>query len=707
MRKLTLISCCALLFSQSAFSFDDYSLEVEEELSTVFTPSRLEQHRKNVPAGVTVITSKKLKTLGISTFPEAMRLVPGMRINQASGWDYRINFHGTNALIPRRMLVLIDGMSVYRYGFAQVDWNRLAIDIEDIERIEVTRSPSAASYGSNAFQVVVNVITKHPQDVESVSLLAEAGSQNTQRAYARARGTIGNTAVMASISKHSDEGFDGVRFDNFKDPVPGAVDDQDVERFLIRTETNFSKQDKLELRFGGVRADIEEEEVDSAQIAPPEKSQEDWHAHATYSHVFNEKHFAKVQAYLRKSDYDESWRACRPAVLYLGALRELSQENTNLAFALVNGQTPEPTTPREAELVQATLVRLGELGGSAFEDLCGLGNQDHNEESFVVEIEDTYQPFDNTRINTGLGYKDNMAYSETYTGEEIGSEHWYLFSNAEIFITDSLVANAGFIYEDVSNVDDPVFNPRLGLNYHYLPQHTVRAVYSTASRLPNILETNRNWNYFVREWDREFDGRTEGYFFLTTNAPENLEPETIKSFEIGMFGSDNKYTYDVRVYREWLRDLISEKGTFFDFHLLTNNSEVTLDGFEAEVTYRVMPSLELSAGYSYIDTEYTNFFEQSAHSDHAGFANASYYSDAGTFSLAFYGNSALAGESYDRWDFTYLNSFKVGGSSLLGLRMTAGYLGSKDHAYQFREDNRAILYYDNAWHYRAELSLSF
>lgn len=705
--RITTATCLAiLLLAQHAAAFDGYSAEVEKELAIVFTPTRLEQHRKNVPAGVTVITSKKLKTLGISSFAEAMRLVPGMRINKASGWDYRVNFHGTNALIPRRMLVLIDGMSVYRYGLAQVDWNRLALDVEDIERIEVTRAPSAVSYGSNAYQVVVNVITQHPKDVETVSLLAEAGSENHERYYGRASGQFGNTAIMASISQQSDDGFDLVSFENGKDPVPGAVDSQRVERYLVRAETDISAQDKLEFRFGGVRADIEEEEVDSNQIAPPEKLQEDWHAHTTYRRIFSEEHFIKLNAFIRKSHYEETWRACHPQAFFLRELRDLAAVNTDLAFTLISGNPQPGSTPEENQLLQAAGARLAQLGGDALLPLCGLGNNNFNEQSLVVEIEDTYQPFANTRINTGLGYRDNYTDSETYANGKIGSDHIYLFSNAEVMLTDVWVLNAGFIYENASNVEDPVFDPRVGLNFHYLPKHTVRVAYSRASRLPNILETDRDWNYYVTDWDREFDGRREGYFFLNTVGPDNLDPEKIDSYEIGFFGSDSRFTYDARLFRESLTQLISEKGTFFDYNL-TNNSEVTLEGFEGEITYRVSPTLEVSGGYSYIDNDYTNFYENTAHSDHGSFANASYFSAAGTFSLAFYGNSKMAGERFHRWDITYLNSYSFAESSLLGLRFIASYQPTLDHGYHVRADSRTIHSFDSEWHHRAELTLSF
>lgn len=705
MKRLALLLICSTLSSQPASAFDDYGTAIEEELSVVFTPARLEQHRKNVPAAVTVITSKKLKTLGITSFPEAMRLVPGMRVNRASGWDYRVNFHGTNASIPRRMLVLIDGMSVYRYGYAQVDWNRLAIDVEDIERVEVTRSPSAASYGSNAFQVVVNIITKHPQDVEPLSFSAEAGTEDTERYHIRGSGKLGNTAVQASVSKHSDNGFDRVSFDNFKNPVPGAVDDQGVERFLVRSETDISVKDTLELRFGGVRANLEEEEVDSNQLAPPEKTQQDWHAHVTFGHIFDKHHYAKVQAYMRKSDFNERWSACHPAALYLPELRELSNENPGLAWAIVRGNPQPGSSPVENALLGNVLARFNELGASAFLPLCGAGNHDNREQAVVIEVEDTYQPLDHIRINTGVGYRDNYTDSETFSGGKVGSEHFYILSNAEIFLSNNYVLNAGFIYEYASNVREPIFNPRIGLNHHYLPQHTVRITYSSASRLPNILETDRDWNYFVREWDREFAGQREGYFFLNTTTPRSLAPEEIESAEVGFFGSGAEYTYDVRIYKEWLTNLISEKGVFTDFDL-SNNSEVTLRGLEAELTYRISPVVEISGGYSYIDNEYTNSYELTAHSDHAGFANASYYSPLGTFSLGYYGNDEMAGESYDRWDLTYLNSFKISHGFNLGFRLTASYLPSLDHAYQVHANNRAIHHFYDEWHYRSEITIS-
>jgi outer membrane cobalamin receptor len=79
--------------------------------------------------------------------------------------DYRVNYHGTNVLVPRRMNVLIDGVSVYQPLFARVDWTSLPIVIDDIDRIEVTRGSNSAAYGPNSLLAIINIISRHPRDV--------------------------------------------------------------------------------------------------------------------------------------------------------------------------------------------------------------------------------------------------------------------------------------------------------------------------------------------------------------------------------------------------------------------------------------------------------------------------------------------------------------------------------------------------------------
>lgn len=113
---LLLLSLCGSVLAND-FNNTDFA---EQEIGVVLTPTRLKQAIRDVPASVTVIESATIRALGISSVADALRLVPGMAVGQGSGNDYRINYHGTNGMVPRRMQVLVDGMSVYHVGYAQI-----------------------------------------------------------------------------------------------------------------------------------------------------------------------------------------------------------------------------------------------------------------------------------------------------------------------------------------------------------------------------------------------------------------------------------------------------------------------------------------------------------------------------------------------------------------------------------------------------------
>jgi len=119
--------------------FDDADYPV------VITPTRLRQSLADVPASVTVITAETLRRYGITRIEEALRMVPGMAVSQATGNDYRINFHGTNSVLPRRLNVLVDGVSAYLPAFSQVEWTVLPVALEDIAPGEVIRGPDSGA----------------------------------------------------------------------------------------------------------------------------------------------------------------------------------------------------------------------------------------------------------------------------------------------------------------------------------------------------------------------------------------------------------------------------------------------------------------------------------------------------------------------------------------------------------------------------------
>ena len=201
----------ALCEAVSASEFDEMEFDSFDEggVPVLITPTRLKQSKHDIPASVTRIEAEELQDLQIRTIPEALRYVAGMAVGYASGNQPRINYHGTNGLIPRRMQILIDGMSVYRAGYAEVTWPLLPITIQDVWAIEVTRAPSSPTYGQNSMMAVINIITKDPAQVQEPRLVARYGDQETRDVYAQFGDTPSESfSYRVSIAKERDEGFD-------------------------------------------------------------------------------------------------------------------------------------------------------------------------------------------------------------------------------------------------------------------------------------------------------------------------------------------------------------------------------------------------------------------------------------------------------------------------------------------------------------------
>ncbi|HIQ51927.1 MAG TPA: Plug domain-containing protein, partial [Pseudomonas pachastrellae] len=118
-----LLCCSAPL---SAQSLNDPLLD-DLQLPTVLSATRLKQSPAEVPGSMTVIDRQLIRASGARDIPELMRLVPGMMVGYRSGNQMNVNLHGTNISEARRMQVLVDGRSVYRPGFATVEWSDIPL----------------------------------------------------------------------------------------------------------------------------------------------------------------------------------------------------------------------------------------------------------------------------------------------------------------------------------------------------------------------------------------------------------------------------------------------------------------------------------------------------------------------------------------------------------------------------------------------------
>ena len=152
------------------------------------------------PASLTIITADEIRLSGASSVPEILRRVPGIDVAEMNPSDTNISFRGFNRRLSNKVLVLVDGRSVYQDFLGATFFSLLDVSMQDISRIEVIRGPGSALYGANAFAGVINIITKVGDDADGVRGFAEGGSHNTFQGNVSVGGHSGKLAYRTTVA---------------------------------------------------------------------------------------------------------------------------------------------------------------------------------------------------------------------------------------------------------------------------------------------------------------------------------------------------------------------------------------------------------------------------------------------------------------------------------------------------------------------------
>jgi iron complex outermembrane receptor protein len=170
---------------------DIADLSIEELGNILITSvSKHAERLADAAASIFVITGEDIRRSGATRLPEALRLAPNLEVARASASSYAISARGFNNTIDNKLLVLIDGRTVYTPLFSGVFWDAQDVMLEDVERIEVISGPGAALWGANAVNGVINVITRRASDTQGAFAFGQAG--DLERGYgARYGGTLG------------------------------------------------------------------------------------------------------------------------------------------------------------------------------------------------------------------------------------------------------------------------------------------------------------------------------------------------------------------------------------------------------------------------------------------------------------------------------------------------------------------------------------
>ena len=185
----------------------DLSLEQLTNI-TVTSASRRVESLVEAPASLYVISADDIRRSGALTIPEALRLAPNLHVARADANQYVVAARGFSDILTNKLLVLIDGRTVYTPLFSGVFWEAQDTFLSDIDRIEVISGPGATLWGANAVNGVINIITKRA--TETVGTYARAGI-GTQDGIAGIRhgGALGGNGAWRAYLKYVErEAFD-------------------------------------------------------------------------------------------------------------------------------------------------------------------------------------------------------------------------------------------------------------------------------------------------------------------------------------------------------------------------------------------------------------------------------------------------------------------------------------------------------------------
>jgi iron complex outermembrane receptor protein len=182
----------------SALSVDDL-MNVE-----VTSVSRKGQKLSDTAAAVFVITQDDIRRSGATSIPELLRIVPGLDVARISGNSWAISARGSNGQYANKLLVMIDGRTVYTPLFAGVFWDVQDTLLDDIDRIEVIRGPGGTLWGANAVNGIINIITKSAIETQGTLVAAGGGAVEGSSAAIRHGGSLGKNGNYRVYGKTFD-----------------------------------------------------------------------------------------------------------------------------------------------------------------------------------------------------------------------------------------------------------------------------------------------------------------------------------------------------------------------------------------------------------------------------------------------------------------------------------------------------------------------
>jgi iron complex outermembrane recepter protein len=645
------------MLSELALSAGITEEDILGDIPLVMAATRLPQSVTDTPVAITVIDRKMIDASGFIEIPDLLRLVPGFQVG-LSWRDHHtaVTYHGQSDGLSRRMQVLIDGRVAVGSLFGTVDWDRLGIVVDDIDRIEVVRGPASISFGSNAFNGAINIITRSPYDNPGLRMSAVTGSRDM--------------GIASSQYSHVGEKFDyRVALNYFHtDGFSGVNDESTVRSGRFQGHYQVASDIALDFQLGHAEG-------------PWGRGGSDLPIDPVGSKDASEKYgnFRLTQS----ASPGNEW--------YLQVGMSLVEEDDKYEIGLLSDLLG--ISPAQVPLV---------LSGQQDQQLVGRG-YDYDTKRLDLEFQQLLTLGQGHRAVWGMSYREDTVDGISHMGK-IGRETmetYRISGSAEYRLSKRFLVNLGATYEDTNHHKGDL-SYRLGLNMTLIKGHVVRFSMAESWRHPFLGEHMLDLSIRLN------DGTV---LEQIQRIPKELDSEKLRSYELGYVGSwmDGAFSVDTKLFREEFENetgyvlnpgypepvSIINMGSFE----YINGGATEITGIEAGIKWQLnsQTHLWLSYAFSEVDQHCLALDLRCAHKNdatprhtasllmshdfgHGWEASLGYYYLDDTAWIAWGGDI----ESYGRVDMRVARTFNIGRSSLK-LELIGQNLGGDYH--EFSQNN--------------------
>ena len=537
--------------ADSSGNLGDLSIEqlMQIPVETVFSASKYEQKITRAPASVTVVTAADIAAFGDRTLADVLGNVRGFYFTDDSNYSY-VGARGfmRPGDYNTRLLVLVDGHRINDNVYDSAYYGHDApVDVEAIERVEVTRGPSSSIYGNNAFFGVVNIVTKRGRDLNGTEVSADAGSFGTYRGrLSFGREFASGLDLYLSASRYHSDGRARIYYPEFDPRVssdPRAANDGFAD--------HADAEDAFHLFGSASYGDF--------KLMAGYSSRTKTVPTASYDTLFN-------------TDLEKTTDA--RGYVDLQFRRDLGAGTLLVGRAFYDSYTYRGNYPYDyanpgdpPDLVMNRDFAVGEWIGTEWQLTTTLAAQ-HT-------------------LVTGFEFRDNLHvrqlnYDATdpvaiYNNDDHPGRTGALYSQGEFTLASGLLLNAGIRYDYYFDSFGGTVNPRLGLIYSPRERTTIKALYGRAFRAPNAYEQ----------------------FYYARPAGTALAPESIRTYELVLeHYFTRRYRLGISAYTYHVADLITQVAGGPDGVYYANLDRATAHGVELELEGKYAGGIRARASWS-------------------------------------------------------------------------------------------------------------